>query len=73
MLQRQSGLMRGLQYFEVVARYGSITRAAIELGVTQSAISHQLRILTDQLVVQIVQRSGRGIVLTPAGQRWQLN
>lgn len=69
MLHRQTRLMRGLQCFEAVARHGSITRAATELGVTQSAISHQLRILSDQLGEQIIQRSGRGIVLTFAGQR----
>jgi DNA-binding transcriptional LysR family regulator len=67
--RRNAGLIRGLQCFEAVARRGSVTAAAEELGVSQSAISHQLRELTRALGEQLLVRSGRGIAVTPSGQR----
>lgn len=66
---RNTRLMRGLHYFEAVARHGSVKHAAHELGVSQSAVSHQLRELTDALGEQLLVRSGRGIALTATGQR----
>lgn len=56
-----------LRAFEAAARHGSITRAAAELHVTQSAVSHQVKALEKHLGVALVQRRGREIVLTPAG------
>ena len=64
---RNASLVRGLQYFEAVARLGSVKLAAEELGVSQSAVSHQVRDLTAALGEQLVTRSGRGIVLSPMG------
>ena len=66
---RNASLIRGLQYFEAVARHQSVKLAAAELGVSQNAVSHQLRQLTKELGEQLLVRSGRGIVLTPVGQR----
>lgn len=66
---RNSRLIRGLQYFEAVARHRSIKGAAEELGVSQSAVSHQMRDLTEVLGEQLMVRSGRGIELTATGQR----
>lgn len=66
---RKSRLMRGLQYFEAVARHRSIRVAAEELGVSQSAVSHQMRDLTETLGEQLLVRSGRGVDLTPTGHR----
>lgn len=63
------GNMRALECFEAVARLGSIHAAAGELGVTPSAVSHQLRKLTEHVGERLVVRSGRNIALTPAGQR----
>jgi len=60
--------LRSLQTFEAVARHRSLTKAAAELGVTQSAVSHQLRRLTDQIGERLLLKSGRSIVLTPAGE-----
>lgn len=65
-LDRQSNF-RALQCFEAVARLRSISKAAAELGVTQSAVSHQLRDLTHQLGESLVTKAGRGIMLTDAG------
>lgn len=56
-----------LRAFEAVARHASITRAAHELHVTQSAVSHQIKALEQWLDVKLVQRSGRNIALTSAG------
>lgn len=61
--------VRGFQIFEAVARHRSLTRAAEELGITQSAVSHQLRTLTERLGEDLVERQGRAIRLTDAGKR----
>ena len=41
--------LTGLRAFEAAARHMSFTRAAAELNVTQTAISHQIRRLEDQI------------------------
>lgn len=66
---RNSRLIRGLHYFEAVARHRSVKAAAEELGVSQSAVSHQIRDLTEALGEQLIVRVGRGIDLTPTGHR----
>lgn len=66
---REPRLIRSLHYFEAVARHQSLKLAAEELGVSQSAVSHQLRELTTALGEQLFIRAGRGIALTPTGQR----
>lgn len=66
---REPRLIRSLHYLEAVARHQSLKLAAEELGVSQSAVSHQLRELTTKLGEQPFIRSGRGIALTPTGQR----
>ena len=60
---------RALEAFEVVSRHLSVSVAAAELGVTQSAISHQIRLLSHLVGERLVQKQGRGIVLTAAGER----
>lgn len=69
MLARGRLNLRGLQVFEAVARHRSVTLAAIELGITQSAASHQLRRLSDRVGEDLLKRQGRGFELTPAGSR----
>jgi LysR family glycine cleavage system transcriptional activator len=54
--------------FEAAARLSSISRAAQELFVTHSAVSHQIRALEDQLGFALFHRRGRRIVPTPAGE-----
>jgi LysR family transcriptional regulator, glycine cleavage system transcriptional activator len=49
---------------EAVARLGSVTRAAAELHLTQSAVSHRLHGLQRELAVPLLERDGRGVALT---------
>jgi LysR family transcriptional regulator, glycine cleavage system transcriptional activator len=60
-------LLRGLHYFEAVARLGSVGDAAKEIGVSSSAVSHQLRELAEIVGEKLIERAGRGIALTAAG------
>ncbi|MCJ2052901.1 transcriptional regulator GcvA [Methylobacterium sp. J-070] len=59
--------LSSLRVFEAAGRHMSFTRAALELHITQSAVSHQIRTLEDHLGVHLFERSARGIALTPAG------
>nr|WP_211112265.1 transcriptional regulator GcvA [Azospirillum soli] len=60
--------LNGLRAFEAAARHLSFTKAAEELNVTQSAISHQIRALEDRLGVRLFRRLNQMLVLTDAGQ-----
>lgn len=57
-----------LRAFEVTARHLSIKTAAAEIGVTPSAVSHQLRSLEDLLEVELIRRAGAALELTDAGR-----
>ncbi|MCF8149000.1 MAG: LysR family transcriptional regulator, partial [Sulfuritalea sp.] len=54
--------------FEAAARTGSFTRAALELSVSQPAISHAVRMLEDELGVALFDRRHKGVELTEAGR-----
>lgn len=58
-----------LRAFEAAARHGSLRLAAQELNVTHGAVSHQIKFLQEALGVELMERQGRGVALTPAGQR----
>ncbi len=60
--------LTALVEFEAVARLGSFTRAAIELGVTQAAVSRQVRFLEEALGVRLFHRLHRAIALTAEGE-----
>lgn len=60
--------LRALHTFETVSRHLSVAAAAEELGVTQSAVSHQLRLLGEIVGERLIQKHGRGIALTDAGR-----
>jgi LysR family glycine cleavage system transcriptional activator len=62
--------LNALQAFEAAARHESFTRAAQELGVTQTAISHQVKALEGELGAPLFRRSPRRLTLTPLGQAW---
>jgi LysR family transcriptional regulator, glycine cleavage system transcriptional activator len=66
--QRRPSLY-SLQVFDTVARFMSFTRAAADLGVTQGAVSYQIRLLEEQLRTTLFARQGRSIVLTRAGEQ----
>ncbi|MGC2776756.1 MAG: LysR family transcriptional regulator, partial [Bradyrhizobium sp.] len=55
--------------FDAVARHRSFTRAADELGVTQSAVSHQVRRLEDFFGVKLLNRLNPGIELSGDGAK----
>lgn len=54
--------------FEAALRHGSMTAAASELGITQSAVSHRLRRLEAFIGQPLLQRLNRGLAPTPQGQ-----
>jgi LysR family glycine cleavage system transcriptional activator len=56
--------LNGLRAFETSARHLSFTRAAAELNVTQTAISHQIRRLEEQLGIRLFERRTRELRLT---------
>jgi LysR family glycine cleavage system transcriptional activator len=60
--------LNAIRAFEAVARRLSFADAGGELGVTATAISHQIRHLEAYLGFQLVERRPRQIALTPAGQ-----
>lgn len=55
--------------FLMVAREGSFTRAAAQLGVSQSALSHSLRSLEARIGVRLLTRTTRSVSPTQAGER----
>jgi LysR family glycine cleavage system transcriptional activator len=59
-----------LAAFEAAARLGSFAKAAGELCITDSAVSHRIRHLENRLAVPLFERTGRSARLLPAGQRF---
>jgi LysR family glycine cleavage system transcriptional activator len=57
--------LNGLRAFEAAARHLSFTQAAAELNVTQTAISHQIKRLEEELGVRLFVRQNRALTLTP--------
>src|SRR5476649_2654789 len=57
--------LNGLRAFEAAARHLSFTNAATELNVTQTAISHQIRRLEEELGIRLFVRQNRTLALTP--------
>ncbi|HKT29436.1 LysR family transcriptional regulator [Dyella sp.] len=61
--------LNDLQTFVVVAREGSFTRAAAQLGLTQSALSQSIRSLEERLGIRLLTRTTRSVSPTEAGER----
>jgi LysR family tcuABC transcriptional regulator len=59
--------LRQLRYFARVVELGSMSRAALDLGVVQSALSQQISRLESELSTRLLQRSAKGVVPTEAG------
>ena len=61
--------MQGLRAFLAVVETGSFTHAAAELGLTQTAVSHQIAQLEEWLGGELFVRERRSIKLTPLGEK----
>lgn len=61
--------LNALQIFETVARYGSFTRAAEHLCLTQGAVSRQILALEEYYRLPLFRRSPKGLTLTPEGEQ----
>jgi DNA-binding transcriptional LysR family regulator len=59
--------VRQLRYFVAIAERGSVSRAALDLNLSQSALSEALRKLEVELGAELLERSSRGVATTPAG------
>ena len=62
--------LNALRAFESVSRHVNVTRAADELSVSPSAISHMIRRLEENMGVKLIERSGRNIVLSETGKNF---
>ncbi|RZT39277.1 DNA-binding transcriptional LysR family regulator [Cupriavidus agavae] len=62
--------MKAIVAFESVARNKSVSKAAEELGLTASAVSHQVANLEEAIGQSLFFRQGRGLVLTPVGEQY---
>src|SRR3546814_2886806 len=58
-----------VRVFEAAARHENFTRAAAELGMTQAAVSYQIRLLEERLGVGLFRREKKKVMLTDAGRR----
>jgi LysR family transcriptional regulator, glycine cleavage system transcriptional activator len=62
--------LSSLRVFEAAARHNSFRKAADELNLTASAVSHGIQTLENWLGVELFHRSPRGLQLTDAGRRY---
>jgi len=67
-MHRQLPPLATLRAFEAAARHASFKQAASELGVTPTAISHQIRLLEETLALRLFDRRTRQVVLTREGR-----
>ncbi|SNS64232.1 LysR family transcriptional regulator, glycine cleavage system transcriptional activator [Sphingomonas laterariae] len=61
--------LTAVRVFEAAARHENFTAAAQELGMTQAAVSYQIRLLEERLGVPLFARAKRRVVLTDAGRK----
>ncbi|GEO84042.1 MULTISPECIES: LysR substrate-binding domain-containing protein [Alphaproteobacteria] len=61
--------LNALRVFEAVGRLGSFTKAGEELGMTQTAVSYQIKLLEENIGELLFLRRPRQIALTPIGER----
>jgi LysR family transcriptional regulator, glycine cleavage system transcriptional activator len=68
--KRELPPLRALTAFEAAARLGSFRAAATELGITRSAVSHQVKLLEDRMGLTLFRRDARRAELTTSGQAY---
>jgi len=68
LMERAQLPLNALRAFEAAARHLNFTRAAIELCVSQGAVSHQVAALEERLGMPLFRRLPRGLALTDEGQ-----
>ncbi len=61
--------LKSLRCFEAMAKHGSLTRASIELGISDAAVSQRIKSLEKYLGVKLYESRGGKVRLTEAGQR----
>ncbi|ATY34479.1 LysR substrate-binding domain-containing protein [Sphingomonas psychrotolerans] len=61
--------LAAVRVFEAAARHANFTRAAEELGMTQAAVSYQIKLLEERLGAALFARNGRAVVLSDLGRR----
>jgi len=61
--------LAAVRVFEAAARHENFTAAAAELGMTQAAVSYQIKLLEERLGVALFRREKRRVLLTEAGRR----
>ena len=61
--------LAAVRVFEAAARHENFTTAAAELGMTQAAVSYQIRLLEERLGIPLFRREKRRVLLTEAGRR----
>jgi LysR family transcriptional regulator, nitrogen assimilation regulatory protein len=59
--------LRALRYFVYVAEARSFSKAAVQLGIAQPALSRQIRKIEDELGIELIRRAGRQFELTEPG------
>lgn len=67
-MDRRVVFPRSLQYLLAVAKYGGFTKAAEALHVSQPSLSQQIKLLEESLDAQLLDRTGRSVRLTDAGE-----
>jgi LysR family transcriptional regulator, glycine cleavage system transcriptional activator len=61
--------LSAVRVFEAAARHQNFTAAAVELGMTQAAVSYQIKLLEERLGAALFRREKKRVVLTEAGGR----
>jgi len=61
--------LAAVRVFEAAARHGNFTRAAAELGMTQAAVSYQVKLLEERLGTSLFSREKKQVALTEAGRK----
>ena len=62
--------LRQLRYFVTIAEAGSFSKASLQLGIAQSALSHHIGHMEARLGVTLFSRTSRGVELTESGSRF---